>query len=1113
MPFRYLILLALAVGVLIDLGVAHTEEEGGGGSLLLRGESAPRSVYDETGVPLSAFKPKRFPALSAKHIDQIRRATGVCRCPEGPFSDRTYEGNCAIIGSDGLVVGSARLFYDEAGRPRDIQSPCQFENLPQAHIPPSLISSEEKRRRVGTTQPYTNGSGGRAVVQLERAAPGVHGIAIATSNPDVYPGQDVLVVSTFERIDFERNIYVPAKAKDPLVRECRILKVLSTSDTADRTIFTDCEGKGRIPGSINFAISNSGELVPVAMDLDFHLSSNELAKQKGDYYTDLTRSLVLGGRFLEEIRVLAGKGVKLLRGDKTQMRSVSQDLPEISVEKKSAIERLQKESLFDHRPATRPLSKFQSNSFQLDRSFTQKLMASTGQCLCHKRQGFGSGSCAIVGSKNQVVSAAHVFLDVDGKPGDKCIFRSHANPKRQVPLLLDPANAVFGAYQITTSPAHDWAVVRLAEAIPGAEAFVPDMSAMELWTSDRVLNVTELHGFWPEPVVQECGVYRNPDHYLELDCFSRPGMSGSLAFSKNQEGALSPVGVVKGGTMEVLEDAGYKRRFSRFIPMKGDFRDAIFALAEVSSAIGKINLTHSVLTPLKETQLKDGEEFKECDECPRMVVIPTGRFLMGGAKYNERPEHEVVMSKTFAVGKFVVTLAEWDACVKAGECTPKSDNAPPGRNFLSADYLSWDDAKAYVNWLSKHTKQPYRLLSEAEWEYVARAGSTSKYWWGDELTSSGRQIAARAADNSVWMRIGRGFPPNQFGIADLYGNVQQWVEDCDNGNYSDAPSDGSAWANIVCTRRILRGGVNLDQVNAASRSGQPSGWMGHRVGLRVARALAQPSLGAFQELDSKEPHKRSHAETAGFECADVFAKAAATNHSAATVPGKTITLDELLASEASKVSVNQLRDEKLLIESGMFHIHTAKDGSVEEVRSSWDTVKEYYEKDGASARLYLKGNRIAGFSFRKGSHRTVYALKPDCALFFVGYGDGREDELNESVKLTAGVTPAFCARQDKWGGYLVELPTQVDEDGNRPYGEACKKVGGSYLDRCTCISAVKITDIDARVEDCGSPLPERLLREEMTLSSAVLETLSKQEGKKLADLCELSASSFENRAR
>jgi len=151
---------------------------------------------------------------------------------------------------------------------------------------------------------------------------------------------------------------------------------------------------------------------------------------------------------------------------------------------------------------------------------------------------------------------------------------------------------------------------------------------------------------------------------------------------------------------------------------------------------------------------------------------------------DERPPHQVTFAKPFAVGKYAITFAEWDACVAAGGCGGyRLEDRGWGRANRPVIDVSWEDAKSYAAWLSTKTGKPYRLLSEAEWEYAARAGSTTRYFWGDEI---GRNRANCNGCGSQWDNQQTAptgsFAPNAFGLYDMHGNVWQWVEDCRNGS-------------------------------------------------------------------------------------------------------------------------------------------------------------------------------------------------------------------------------------------------------------------------------------------------------------------------------------------
>ncbi len=246
-------------------------------------------------------------------------------------------------------------------------------------------------------------------------------------------------------------------------------------------------------------------------------------------------------------------------------------------------------------------------------------------------------------------------------------------------------------------------------------------------------------------------------------------------------------------------------------------------------------------------RLTAGQVFHDCPDCPEMVVIPAGRFRMGrfewGWRRDEKPVHEVRIAQPFALGRYEVTFAEYDRYAQAtGKQRP--DDEGWGRGNRPVINVSWQDAQGYVTWLSQETGQQYRLPSEAEWEYAARAGSTTKYFWGN--SPSGRH--ANAWEDDGWPSDGYkytaptgSFQPNQFGLYDMSGNVWEWVEDCWHVNYEGAPVDGSAWVRGGnCDLRVLRGGSFLDtpaEVRSASRRLDGAADRFWSYGFRLARTL------------------------------------------------------------------------------------------------------------------------------------------------------------------------------------------------------------------------------------------------------------------------------------
>ena len=257
----------------------------------------------------------------------------------------------------------------------------------------------------------------------------------------------------------------------------------------------------------------------------------------------------------------------------------------------------------------------------------------------------------------------------------------------------------------------------------------------------------------------------------------------------------------------------------------------------------------TALTAAQERALKAGDSFKEGADCPEMIVVPAGRFMMGSpagqGDDDERPQHEVTIAKPFAVAKFALTFDEWDACAAHGDCASRVSDNGWGRGRRPAINVSWDDAQTYVRWLSRITGKEYRLLSEAEYECAARAGSETKYPWGDDIKLNSKPMANCDGCGSQWDNkqtapVGS-FAANQFGLYDMVGNVWELTEDCWNPNYYDgAPADGSPWTSGYCSRRVVRGGswfTYPDRLRSANRNGDSPDVRNTYLGFRVARTL------------------------------------------------------------------------------------------------------------------------------------------------------------------------------------------------------------------------------------------------------------------------------------
>ena len=284
-----------------------------------------------------------------------------------------------------------------------------------------------------------------------------------------------------------------------------------------------------------------------------------------------------------------------------------------------------------------------------------------------------------------------------------------------------------------------------------------------------------------------------------------------------------------------------------------------------------------------------GKSFRDCSKgCPEMVAPPQGSFTMGAPAGEEErenlpnqirarsaPQHSVTIRRRFAIAKFDVTRDEYaqfvaetnrpdpDRCdtldASGGFIATKGNWHSPGFPQTGRDpvvCVSWDDAQAYLAWLNAKTGHVYRLPTEAEWEYAARAGTTTARYFSDNPAEICRYTNVADLDFGEQHHVATGpvpcrdryaftspvgsFPPNPFGLYDMLGNVMNWAEDCSNPNYSGAPTDGAAWQSGDCGRRVIRGGswdMDLSGARSANRRGPPAAHRDTTLGFRVARTL------------------------------------------------------------------------------------------------------------------------------------------------------------------------------------------------------------------------------------------------------------------------------------
>jgi formylglycine-generating enzyme required for sulfatase activity len=277
--------------------------------------------------------------------------------------------------------------------------------------------------------------------------------------------------------------------------------------------------------------------------------------------------------------------------------------------------------------------------------------------------------------------------------------------------------------------------------------------------------------------------------------------------------------------------------------------------------------------------LKPKDTFKDCRDCPEMLMVAAGHFAMGSPeseperegwmKGTESPQHDVTIDKPLAVGRFAITRGEYAAFVRetnhaiGGKCWAHEGDKweeRSGRSFRNPGFsqddrhpvvcVNWDDAKAYAAWLSKRTGKSYRLLSEAEREYVTRAGTTTPFWWGSSITPRQANYDGSADPYKGGGSKGEfrkrtmpvdSFEPNPWGIYQVHGNVLEWTEDCLNDTYQGAPTDGSAWTSGNCGLRMVRGGSwggDPQYLRSAYRVADPAGLRYFHLGFRLARTLA-----------------------------------------------------------------------------------------------------------------------------------------------------------------------------------------------------------------------------------------------------------------------------------
>jgi formylglycine-generating enzyme required for sulfatase activity len=239
------------------------------------------------------------------------------------------------------------------------------------------------------------------------------------------------------------------------------------------------------------------------------------------------------------------------------------------------------------------------------------------------------------------------------------------------------------------------------------------------------------------------------------------------------------------------------------------------------------------------------EIFRDCPNCPEMVALPTGSFFMGRANglENEKPPQKITLAKRIAISRYEVTFDEWEICVAAKACRGGLDDHGWGKGRQPVINMNFAEAEGYAKWLSQLTGKNYRLPSEAEWEYAARAKSKTAYWWGDEpgRGKANCRECGPPADGHRALPVGI-YPPNPFGLFDMNGNIWEWTADCWQDNHNGASADGASRvsAGAACISRVIRGGswyYYPRMSTGFARAANDHRFFSYNIGIRLVREL------------------------------------------------------------------------------------------------------------------------------------------------------------------------------------------------------------------------------------------------------------------------------------
>jgi formylglycine-generating enzyme required for sulfatase activity len=424
---------------------------------------------------------------------------------------------------------------------------------------------------------------------------------------------------------------------------------------------------------------------------------------------------------------------------------------------------------------------------------------------------------------------------------------------REVEGMTSPAQLGEMAKQHKGTPAADCIAARLAELkqMAAAKQAAPASSAAA--DAVRICREVERMGDLTDDLKQLRRMANEHKDTPAADCIAaRLAELNARKVARAEEEAKRLCAEVQAITD--LVDVKAKAVQAMGTPAEACLTARMDALQKLKLTLAALKAT-APLTAAQEREFKPKDMFKECDVCPVMVVVPAGSFMMGspeeekGRGGDEGPQRQVTIARPFAVGMFEVSRAEWNDCVVEGGCSATPEGRSKGDSKRPA-FVSWNQiTQQYLPWLSGKTGKAYRLLSEAEWEYVARAGTATPYWWGPSLSPGQAKYEDKITQGYPYPAPVDAFAANPWGLYNVHGNAWEWVQDCENRDYNGAPLDGSArtTGSWNCSYRMVRGGA-FDRelptyLRSANRernlpdSASPGGSSTLSLGFRIGRTL------------------------------------------------------------------------------------------------------------------------------------------------------------------------------------------------------------------------------------------------------------------------------------